>query len=69
MINVLPIPTLRKARDITDFTTATAQKLVSDRKQAIREGTLDLDEDSRDIMALLSKCGILTGFPFLMPLV
>ncbi|KAJ7358620.1 cytochrome P450 [Mycena albidolilacea] len=53
MINVLPIPTLRKARDITDFTTATAQKLVSDRKQAIREGTLDLDEDSRDIMALL----------------
>jgi hypothetical protein len=54
MISVLPIPALREIRDIVDFMSTTAANLVRERKEAIRNGTLEVKDDAKDIMSLLS---------------
>jgi hypothetical protein len=54
MISVLPVPALREIRDLVDFMTANALKLVQGRKEAIRNGTLEVKDDANDIMSLLS---------------
>ncbi|KAJ7915749.1 cytochrome P450 [Mycena leptocephala] len=55
MISVLPIPALREIRDLVDFMSATASNLVRERKEAIRNGTLEVKDDAKDIMSLLMK--------------
>jgi hypothetical protein len=54
MISVLPVPALREIRDLVDFTSATAFNLVKERKEAIRNGTLEVKDEAKDIMSLLS---------------
>jgi hypothetical protein len=54
MISILPVPALREIRDITDFMSATALNLVRERKEAIRNGTLEVKDEAKDIMSLLS---------------
>ncbi|KAJ7924234.1 cytochrome P450 [Mycena leptocephala] len=55
MISVLPVPALREIRDLVDFTSATAFNLVKERKEAIRNGTLEVKDEAKDIMSLLMK--------------
>ncbi|KAJ7915756.1 cytochrome P450, partial [Mycena leptocephala] len=55
MISILPVPALREIRDITDFMSATALNLVRERKEAIRNGTLEVKDEAKDIMSLLMK--------------
>ncbi|KAJ7729174.1 cytochrome P450 [Mycena metata] len=54
MISVLPLPALRETRDLVDFMAANALKLVQERKEAIRNGTVEVKDDAKDIMSLLS---------------
>ncbi|KAJ7724643.1 cytochrome P450 [Mycena metata] len=55
MISVLPLPALRETRDLVDFMAANALKLVQERKEAIRNGTVEVKDDAKDIMSLLMK--------------
>jgi anti-sigma28 factor (negative regulator of flagellin synthesis) len=54
MISVLPVPALREIRDLSDFMSATALNLVKERKEAIRNGTLEVKDEAKDIISLLS---------------
>ncbi|KAJ7915789.1 cytochrome P450 [Mycena leptocephala] len=55
MISVLPVPALREIRDLSDFMSATALNLVKERKEAIRNGTLEVKDEAKDIISLLMK--------------
>ncbi|KAJ7915779.1 cytochrome P450 [Mycena leptocephala] len=55
MISVLPVPALREIRDLSDFMSATALNLVKERKEAIRNGTLEVTDEAKDIISLLMK--------------
>jgi hypothetical protein len=57
MINLTPLPALRRIRDIVDFMDAAAAQVVRDRRTAIESG--DLDTDAKYVMSLLSKYAVL----------
>ncbi|KAJ6568245.1 cytochrome P450 [Mycena vulgaris] len=61
MINLIPSSTLHRARDVVDFTNATAAQLVSERKAAILNGELDAKHDARDLMSVLMKGNMSSG--------
>ncbi|KAJ6459207.1 cytochrome P450 [Mycena vulgaris] len=60
MINLLPLPPLRRVRDLVDLTHATAVQLVRDRKAAILGGELSLKDDAQDIMSILIRSNMST---------
>ncbi|KAJ6607567.1 cytochrome P450 [Mycena sp. CBHHK59/15] len=60
MIKLIPSPALRQLRDLVDFTDATATQLVSDRKAAIKNGELDVNDDAKDLMSILMKSNMST---------
>ncbi|KAJ7478258.1 cytochrome P450 [Mycena latifolia] len=47
--------TLHKARDLVNAMESTANKLIAEKKAAVKGGQLDVDDGSRDIMSLLLK--------------
>ncbi|KAJ7706342.1 cytochrome P450 [Mycena rosella] len=61
MLNLIPSATLHQARDIIDFTNATAAQLVSDRKAAILNGELDANDNAKDLMSILMKGSMSSG--------
>jgi hypothetical protein len=57
MINLTPLPALRRIRDIVDFMDAAAAQVVTDQRTATESG--DLDTDAKDVMSFLSKYAVL----------
>ncbi|KAJ6522235.1 cytochrome P450 [Mycena vulgaris] len=55
MVNMIPWKTLHKTRDMVDLMEATATKLIAGKKEAVKSGELEMQDDSKDIMSLLRK--------------
>ncbi|KAJ6567938.1 cytochrome P450 [Mycena vulgaris] len=55
MVNMIPSKTLHKTRDMVDLMEATATKLIAGKKEAVKSGELEMQDDSKDIMSLLLK--------------
>ncbi|KAJ6522227.1 cytochrome P450 [Mycena vulgaris] len=55
VVNIIPSKTLHKARDLVDLMEITATKLIAGKKEAVKSGELEMQDDSKDIMSLLLK--------------
>ncbi|KAJ7511898.1 cytochrome P450 [Mycena galericulata] len=55
IVNITPSKTLHRVRDMVDLMDRYVRALVSAQKEAVNQGHLDMEDDSRDIMSLLLK--------------
>ncbi|KAJ6588565.1 cytochrome P450 [Mycena capillaripes] len=55
MIRFIPLAALHQVRNLVNFTSAFAARLVQDRKAVCQDGQLDIKDNGRDLMSLLIK--------------